>query len=134
MMCIHLVRQKVMLMYVQHKYYVQKTCGCTKANGKPCSTLFSVHYIDRWAQASLLTREVHLVFLGSIMTTVLDRDSIVNDRHKPAKQKSIIKSWLQSVQNHLCNIVQCRRKAQAGKYYEALPGAWEKTRVYKNTR
>ena len=97
-MCIHLVRQKVMLMYVQHKYYVHKTCGCTKANRKPSSILFSVHYIDHRAQASLLTWEqLHLVFLGSIVTTVLDRDSIVTDRHKPDKQKSTIKPWLQSV-------------------------------------
>ena len=36
--------------------FVQKTCGCTKANGKPCSTLFSVdHYFEHRSQASLLT-------------------------------------------------------------------------------
>ena len=35
--------------------FVEKTCGRTKANGKPCSTLFSVeHYINHLAQASLL--------------------------------------------------------------------------------
>ena len=71
--------------------FVQKTCGCTKANGKPCSTLFSVeHYIDHRAQASLLTHEqLGLVLLGSIMTSVLDRDSIVDSRHKPAKRRKV---------------------------------------------
>ena len=48
--------------------FVQKTCGCGKANGKPCSTLFPVeHYIQHRAQASLLTRqELDLVLLGSL--------------------------------------------------------------------
>ena len=82
--------------------FVQKTCGCTKANGKPCSTLFPVeHYIDHHAQASLLTREqLDLVLLGSIMITVLDRDSIVDGRHKPAKEEKYHMSyaqWLQTV-------------------------------------
>jgi len=55
--------------------FVQRTCGCSKADGKPCSSLFSVeHFIDHRAQASLLTRqELDLVLLGSIMTTVFDR-------------------------------------------------------------
>ena len=71
--------------------FVQKTCGCTKANGKPCSMLFSVdHYFEHRSQASLLTRqELDLVLLGSIMTTVLDRDSIVDGRHKPAKRSKV---------------------------------------------
>ena len=53
--------------------FVQKTCGCTKANGKPCSTLFSVeYYIDYHAPASLLKQqELDLLLLGSILTTVL---------------------------------------------------------------
>ena len=55
--------------------FVRKTCGCAKADGKPCSTLFSVeHYIEHGSLASLLTRqELDLVLLGSIMTTVMDR-------------------------------------------------------------
>ena len=71
--------------------FVRKTCGCAKADGKPCSTLFSVeHYIEHRSLASLLTRqELDLVLLGSIMTTVMDRDSIVDGRHKPAKRKKI---------------------------------------------
>ena len=74
--------------------FVQKACGCTKANGKPCSTLFPVqHYIQHLVQTSLLTRqELDLVLLGPIMTTVLDRDSIVDGR------KSVIMShasWIQ---------------------------------------
>ena len=71
--------------------FVQKTCGCVKANGKPCSTLFTLeHYIEHRSLASLLTRqELDLMLLGSIMTTVMDRDSIVDGRHKPAKRKKI---------------------------------------------
>ena len=71
--------------------FVQKTSGCTKANGKPCSTLFSVeYYIDYRAQASQLKRqELDLLLLGSILTTVLDRDSIVNGRHKPPKRRKV---------------------------------------------
>ena len=33
--------------------FVQKTCGCVKANGKPCSTLFTLeHYIEHRSLAS----------------------------------------------------------------------------------
>ena len=46
--------------------FVHKTCGCTKANGKPCSILFLVDYIDYHAQASLFKRqELDLLLLGS---------------------------------------------------------------------
>ena len=71
--------------------FVRKTCGCTKANGKPWSTLLSVaHYMEHRSQASLLTRkELDLVLLGSIITTVLDRDSIVDGRYKSAKQRKV---------------------------------------------
>ena len=69
--------------------FIQKTCGCTKANGKPCSTLLSTeHYIDHRAQTSLLNRQqLDLVLLGSIMTIGLYSDSIVNGRHKPANRR-----------------------------------------------
>ena len=71
--------------------FVRRTCGCTKANGKPCITLFSVeHYLEHRLQASLLTRkDLDLVCLGSIMTTVLDCDSIVDGRYKPAKRRRV---------------------------------------------
>ena len=90
--------------------FVQKTCGCTKANGKPCSTLFPVeHYIQHRTQASLLTRqELDLVLLGSIMTTVLDRDSIVDGRHIPAKRRNchhvtcIVDTVYAKVLTHFC--------------------------------
>lgn len=67
--------------------FVQKTCGYTKANSK----LFSIdHYFEHRFQASLLTQqELDLILLGSIMTTVLDHDSIVDGRHKPAKWSKI---------------------------------------------
>ena len=36
--------------------FVRKTCECVKANGKPCSTLFTLeHYIEHRSLASLLT-------------------------------------------------------------------------------
>ena len=38
--------------------FVRTTCGCSKANGKPCSTLFSEeHYIELRAQAAFLSHE-----------------------------------------------------------------------------
>ena len=53
--------------------FVQQTCGCTKANGKPCSTLFPVeHYIEDCSQASLLTtRELDLVLLSNQRSIIL---------------------------------------------------------------
>ena len=107
-------------MYVQHLY--KKTCGCTKANGKPCSTLLSTeHYIDHRAQTSVLNRQqLDLVLLGSIMTTVLDSDSIVNGRHKPANQRKVSSSHMHNGYN-VCNFVWSRNETQAGSYQETLP-------------
>lgn len=68
---------------------------CTKANGKPCSTLFPVdHFINHRAQASLLTtKELDMVLLGSIMTTVLDHDA-VDGRYKPAKICKVLSCYM----------------------------------------
>ena len=120
--------------------FVQKTCGCTKANGKPCSTLFSVeHYIDHRAQAALLERqELDLVLLGSIMTTVLDRDSIVDGRHKPAKRRKVSSSHMhngykvcKTTYAFLYGVGTKHRLEAIKKHY--LENGME-TRVHKNTR
>ena len=70
--------------------FTEDTCGCTKADGKPCSTLFSLeHYIELRAQASFLTHdELDLVLMGSIISTIMT-DDIAWCRHKPAKRSRI---------------------------------------------
>ena len=71
------------------KKFIETTCGCKKANGKPCSSLFPLdHYIDLRAQSSLLTHdELDLVLLGCIMCTVLIDQYIRDGRHKPVKRR-----------------------------------------------
>ena len=68
--------------------FVQQTCGCDLANGKPCSDRFSLeHYITLRAQCSFLTHdELDLTLLGTIMSTINMDDSIYDGRHKPAKR------------------------------------------------
>ena len=64
--------------------FIRKTCGCKKApNNKPCSSLFSVqHYMDLRAQ------QLDMVFLGSLITTILDDTHAVKDgRHASVKRK-----------------------------------------------
>ena len=52
--------------------FVRLTCGCSKADGKPCSGLVNEeHYAELRAQTYLLTHEqLDLVILGSIMATI----------------------------------------------------------------
>ena len=71
--------------------FVRRTCGCTKANGKPCSRLLSAeNYLENRSQASLFIRkDLDLVVLGSITTTDLDCNSFVDGRHKPAIQRRV---------------------------------------------
>lgn len=68
--------------------FIQQTCGCKRACGRPCSSLFSKeYYVERRAQASLLTRsELDLVMLGSIMSTTRT-DDITHGRHQPVKRQ-----------------------------------------------
>ena len=36
--------------------FYERTCGCKKADGKPCSSLFPLeHFVDMRSQASLIT-------------------------------------------------------------------------------
>ena len=64
----------------QSKYdkFLLATCGCTLANGKPCSTWFSRQYLtDTRAQSFLLFREqLDMLLLGSVASTVCDDDDI----------------------------------------------------------
>ena len=69
--------------------FLLKTCGCSKVNGNPCSSLFTVqHYTDLRAQASLLTHEqLDLVIMGSIMSTTNVTDDNIHGHHRPAKRQ-----------------------------------------------
>ena len=66
------------------------TCGCHLANGRPCSSLFSVeHYIQLRAQSSFLNRdELDLTLIGAIMSTVMHDDYVRDGRHKILKGES----------------------------------------------
>ena len=77
--------------------FYQRTCGCRKADGKPCSTLFTVeHLVDMRGQASLMThQELDLVLLGSLMTTLHDHDAdVIRGRHKPTKRARISSNFM----------------------------------------
>lgn len=84
--------------------FVRVTCGCTKANGKPCSNLFSEeHYADLRAQAAFLTHEqLDLVILGSVMATINTDDSRLHGRHKPAKRQKTTMIFMHHG-HHLCS-------------------------------
>lgn len=77
--------------------FLRRTCGCKKANGNPCSSLFPVeHYVLLRAQSALLTRtELDMVLLGSIMSTTLDDGHSVRDgRHKDAKRRKLSSNFM----------------------------------------
>ena len=69
--------------------FIEQTCGCKKASGRPCSSQFSLeYYFERRAQASLLTRnELDLIMLGSIMSSTRVDNDVVHGRHKPIKRQ-----------------------------------------------
>ena len=80
--------------------FYERTCGCQKADGKPCSSLFPLeHFIDMRSQASLMTcQELDLV----LMTTIYDHDAIVaRGRHKPVKRCKITSHFMHNVW-HVC--------------------------------
>ena len=78
------------------KDFIEQTCGCKKASGRPCSGQFSVeYYVERRAQGSLLTRnELDLVMLGSIMATTKSDEDVIHGRHKPVKRQRPRGSYL----------------------------------------
>ena len=69
--------------------FIEKTCGCKKVGGRPCSSQFSLaYYLERQAQASVLNRnELDLVMLGSIMATTRTDEDVTHGRHKPIKRQ-----------------------------------------------
>lgn len=84
--------------------FYERTCGCKKADGRPCSSLFTVeHFVDMRSQASLMThQELDLVLLGSLMTTLHDHDTTVTrGRHKPAKRIKITSHYMHNGY-HVC--------------------------------
>ena len=76
--------------------FIQSTCGCKKAKGQPCSSLFPLdHYIDLRAQSSLLTHdELDLTLLGCIMCTIITDENIRDGRHKPTKRRRTSMSFI----------------------------------------
>ena len=95
--------------------------------------------MEHRSQASLLTRkELDLVLLGSIMTTVLDRDSIVDGRHKLAKRRKVSSCHMhhgftvcKTTYAFLYNIGTKHRLENIKKHY--LEHGMD-TRVHKNSR
>ena len=86
--------------------FVRHTCGCKKAGGDPCSSLFSAdHYVTLRAQAALLTRnELDMVILGSIMSTTLDvTHSIKDGRHKDSKRRKVSSNFMHHG-HHVCKV------------------------------
>ena len=71
--------------------FVNNTCGCKMADGKPCSGLFSLEqYIEFRAQSSFLTHEqLDLVLMGSVLSTVNASDKGVG-RHQAKRQRVIV--------------------------------------------
>ena len=121
--------------------FIQRTCGCKHADGKPCSTLFPLeHYINMRAQVSLLSHhELDLLLLGSIMTTIENHDETsVRGRHKPLKRKRITSHYMHEGY-HVCTktyaflygIEENHRLKALKKHY--LENGVE-PRVYKNTK
>jgi len=77
--------------------FLRRTCGCKKASGKPCSSLFPLeHYITLHAQSAILTHnEVDMVLLGSVMSTTLnDTHSVKDGRHKSAKRSKVSSNFM----------------------------------------
>ena len=77
--------------------FLRRTCGCKKASGNPCSSLFPLeHYVTLRAQSALLTRsELDMVLLGSIMSTTLDLTHAVKDGgHKDAKRRKVSSNFM----------------------------------------
>ena len=70
--------------------FSEKGCGCKRAKGKPCSTLFSrAHYEDYRQQCLALTRdELDLVLLGQIMALLLnDTETGPRSSKKPSPRQ-----------------------------------------------
>ena len=70
--------------------FLVETCGCTLADGAPCSTLFKQQYImDTRAQCFFLSRDqLDMLILGSVVCTICEDDDVgVRSSHKPTKRQ-----------------------------------------------
>ena len=70
--------------------FLVETCGCTLADGAPCSTLFKQQYImDTRAQCFFLSRDqLDMLILGSVVCTICEDDDVgVRSGHKPTKRQ-----------------------------------------------
>ena len=69
--------------------FVETTCGCTLADGKPCSTLLPLqYYVDYRAQVFFLSREqLDMVLLGNVASNIREDDDVgTRNGHRPAKR------------------------------------------------
>ena len=71
--------------------FLAKGCGCKKACGRPCYTLFpKEHYQEiRWQCAELTRNELDMVLMGQIMAT-MSNDTVIQAakfRHTPTQRK-----------------------------------------------
>ena len=72
--------------------FYDNTCGCSKADGKPCSTLFHLdHYEELRAQSYIMKHdELDLALMGSLMTTMHNQeDTVIHSRHKSVKRQRV---------------------------------------------
>ena len=121
------------------KNFVETTCGCKKAKGKPCSSLFPLdHYIDLRAQSSfLIHNELDLTLLGSIMCTVITDDHVRDGRHKPVKRRRTSLSFMHHA-HEVCKTTFCflygvgRRRIMALKESYLTNGL--ETRIHGNSK
>ena len=78
------------------KQFHQRTCGCDKDQGNPCSKLFPLeHYIEMRAHCSFLTKdELDLALMGFISSAILDSETVKDGRHQhPAKRKRLTMTY-----------------------------------------
>ena len=76
--------------------FYQRTCGCNKDQGNPCSKLFPLqHYIEMRAHCSFLTKgELDLVLMGFISSASLDSEAVKDGRHhNTAKRKRLTMTY-----------------------------------------
>ena len=74
------------------KQFYTTSCGCSNAQGKPCSSQFTVeHYVELRAQCGLLTHdELDLVLMGFTSSAMVDSNDIRDGRHQnPPKRKRL---------------------------------------------
>lgn len=76
--------------------FYQRTCGCDKNQGHPCSKQFSLdHFIEHRAQCNFLTKnELDLVLMGFVSSAMLDSDAVKDGRHlNPAKRRRLTMAY-----------------------------------------